>query len=78
MVDSEDVVRWIVYRCREEGHPVTEALAAYIAHTTVSNATGKFYVEYGIRTEADAKTLVDLAVNKLSLQGDAAVETLKM
>lgn len=45
MVDSEDIVKWVVYKCREEGHPVTEALAAYIVHTTVNPDTSRFFIE---------------------------------
>jgi hypothetical protein len=34
MTDIEILVKMIMYKCREKGNPVTETLAAYIAHTT--------------------------------------------
>ncbi|OMJ68536.1 hypothetical protein SteCoe_33979 [Stentor coeruleus] len=77
MADVEDIVKWIVFQCREKGHPVTESLAAYIAHTTVNPSTTKFFLEDPISTESDAKKLVELAVAKLG-RNSASMETLKM
>lgn len=78
MVDVEDVVRWIVYKCREEGHPVTEALAAYVAHTTINPDNQRFFLENLLSNEVEARRLVDLAAGKLKLEGSASMETLRM
>lgn len=78
MVDSEDCVKWIVYRCRELGKPVTEALAVYVAHTVYNSASKKFFLEDGLKTEQEATSLVNLAVEKLTRENDPSMETLRM
>ena len=78
MADIEDIVKWVVFQCREKGHPVTESLAAYISHTTVNPATGKFFLEDPVSNDSEAKKLVELAVEKLGLSNSASMETLKM
>jgi hypothetical protein len=78
MVDSEDCVKWIVYRCRELGKPVTEALAVYVAHTVYNPAAKKFFLEDGLKTEQEATSLVNLAVEKLLRENDPSMETLRM
>jgi hypothetical protein len=78
MADIEDIVKWIVFQCREKGHPVKESLAAYIAHTTLNPQTSRFFLEDPISSESDAKKLVELAVQKLGQADSPSMETLKM
>ena len=78
MADVEDIVKWVVFQCREKGHPVTESLAAYIAHTTVNPISGRFFLEDPIASDSEAKKLVELAVVKLGLTNSYSMETLKM
>jgi hypothetical protein len=64
MVDVEDVIKLAVYKCREVAQPVTETLAAYVAHTIRNPETRKFYVE-GKLSERDAADLSNKTVEKL-------------
>ena len=36
MTDLGFIVKMVIYKCRELGNPVTETLAAYVAHTTLN------------------------------------------
>mmetsp|Transcript_8344 Transcript_8344/g.12308 ORF Transcript_8344/g.12308 Transcript_8344/m.12308 type:complete len:627 (+) Transcript_8344:12-1892(+) len=78
MADIEDIVKWIVYQSREQGHPVTEALAAYIAHTTINPETNRFYLEENSISDSEASALVNASVQKLANEGDPQVETLRI
>ena len=36
MTDLSFIVKMVIYKCRENGNPVTETLAAYVAQTTLN------------------------------------------
>jgi hypothetical protein len=36
MFQLEEVVKFVIYKCREDGKPVTEALAAFVAQTILN------------------------------------------
>lgn len=78
MADVEDIIKWIVFQCREKGHPVAESFAAYIAYTTVNPSTDRFFLEDSITSDADAKKLVELSVQRLSHSESPSMETLKL
>lgn len=78
MADVEDIVKWVVHQCREKGHPVTESLAAYIAHTSINPATGRFFLEDSVTSNPDAQKLLEIAVNKLIQPDSPSMQTLKM
>jgi len=40
MTDVGEVVKMVIYQCRELGNPVTETLAAYVAQTILNDETG--------------------------------------
>jgi hypothetical protein len=64
MTDLSFIVKMVIYKCRENGNPVTETLAAYVAQTMLNKASGQFYLENQI-SEQDAKELVDLTIKRL-------------
>ncbi len=33
MNQLEEIVKYVIYKCRENNHPVTETLAAFVAQT---------------------------------------------
>ena len=78
MADVEDIVKLVVFQCREKEHPVTESLAAYVVHTIVNPATERFFLEDPITSDSEAKKLVELAVSKLISPDSPAMGTLKM
>lgn len=78
MADVEDIIKWIVFQCREKGHPVAESFAAYIAHTTINPSTDRFFLEDAIGSDSEAKKLVELAVVRLAHSNTPSMETLKM
>lgn len=45
MTDLGQIVKMVIYQCREYGNPVTETLAAYVAQTILNEDTGQFYLE---------------------------------
>jgi hypothetical protein len=78
MIDIQDAVKLIVYKCRERSHPISEALAAYIAHTTLNPKTNRFYLEDPLRYETDAMALVNEAVERLTTPADLSLKTQTM
>lgn len=38
MTDLGFIVKMVIYKCRENGNPVTETLAAYVAQTTLNKS----------------------------------------
>ena len=64
MADLSMIVRMVIYKCRELNNPVTETLAAYVAQTTMNQASGRFYLENQI-SEEEAKDLVDQTIMRL-------------
>jgi len=77
MVELEDIVKLVIYKCRESGNPITETLAAYVAQTTMNPTNAKFFLESRL-TESEAQELVDKTVEKLALQDYPPLETIKM
>mmetsp|Transcript_9817 Transcript_9817/g.19340 ORF Transcript_9817/g.19340 Transcript_9817/m.19340 type:complete len:631 (+) Transcript_9817:1239-3131(+) len=78
MIDIQDAVKLIVYKCRERSHPISEALAAYIAHTTLNPKSGRFYLEEPLKYETDAMALVNAAVDRLTAPPDVSLKTQMM
>jgi len=54
----EEIVKPILYECREKGHQVTATLAAYIAQTIYNHETKRFYLEDDILDNQELKNKV--------------------
>jgi hypothetical protein len=75
--ELQEIVKHVIYKLRETGQPYTEATIAFIAQTTISEKTKKFYFEEDIDVET-LKKIKDEVVESIKNFDPVAMQTIQM
>ena len=83
MIDSpksfDQILKYIVYKCRENKYPVADSLIAYILNIMYSKEKDSFYFADSMEIGADSsKMLIDEVMELLYRKKDGILETLKL
>ena len=78
MTDLGQIVKMVIYQCREYGNPVTETLAAYVAQTILNEDSGQFYLESTLQSETDATRLVEKTITRLNQVDAPSLNSIKL
>ena len=74
----EDILRYLVYKQRENNNPVADALVAFLLNIQYDHTTKKFYFEDKQLPLDKAKEVIDNVTTMLNIKQDGIVETLKL
>ena len=74
----EDILRYLVYKQRENNNPVADALVAFLLNIQYDYSTKKFYFDDKQLTPTKAKEVIDNVTSMLNIKQDGIVETLKL
>lgn len=74
----EDILRYLVYKQRENNNPVADALVAFLLNIQYDHSTKKFYFENKQLPSDKAKEVIDNVTTMLNIKQDGIVETLKL
>lgn len=82
-VKYDDILKYIVYKCRESNSPIAESLIAYLLRITYNNNKDTFYFNYindykDILSKDDAVNLINKINNILQTHKDGSLETLML
>jgi hypothetical protein len=64
MDQLNEVVKYILYRCRENNTPITEIMANFVAQTIFNPRTEKFYLEDKL-SESEMRELKEAAIKRI-------------
>ena len=74
----EDILRYLVYKQRENNNPVADALVAFLLNIQYDYSTKKFYFDDKQLAPHKAKEVIDNVTSMLNTQRDGIIETLKL
>ncbi|KAL4475445.1 hypothetical protein ABPG72_022080 [Tetrahymena utriculariae] len=77
MNQLEEIVKYVIYKCRENNHPVTETLAAFVTQTIYNPKTDRFYLEDKL-TASQVDELKATVLQKLSQIDKPNMKTIQM
>ena len=75
----EDLLKYLVYKSREEGNPVADAYIAYLLNIQYDEETAEFY--FKDKSKVNPNKLNEIITNIktiLNAKGDGIAETLKL
>jgi len=75
--EFDQLVKKVLYVCREHGQLVTGALASFVVETLYNPQTKRFYKEDGIRRQ-HFDELINKAMSKINNLGDPALQTITL
>lgn len=75
----EEILKFIVYKCRENNNPVADSLVAYVLNIQYDDNEEDFYFKSNDRLpESKAQELIVKTMHLLELKEDGILETLKL
>lgn len=74
----EDILRYIVYKSRENNKPVADALVAYFLNILFDSKEGKFYFQESPMRKEKAKEIIDVVMQLLAMENDGMMKTLEL
>ena len=75
----EDLLKYLVYKSREEGNPQSDAFIAFLLNIQYDKKGGRFYFKDKIQlTQENIKEIMTNIKEILNAKGDGIAETLKL
>ena len=77
MDQLNEVVKYILYKSRENNTPVTEIMATFIAQVIYNPRTQRFYLEDRL-SESELRELKEEAIKKIAGRDSAQMKTIEL
>ena len=75
----EDLLKYLVYKSREEDNPVADAFIAFLLNIQYDKKAGRFYFKDKTQlTQENIKDIITNIKSILNAKGDGIAETLKL